>query len=397
MKIGILTYHAVCNFGANLQAYCTMRYFQSLGHEAKVINYVAPEYMQQDKVSSEQVSAHWKFSQETLYTTELLNEGGQALYELVKSEGFHLIVVGSDAVWNYANIDEFRVFHADWLWESDLKDTVKVVALSPAFMGQSYSGLPSYEKLRFATSLRNFSFLTTRDSWTRDVINKEVLEENLIDIINPDPAFLLDDICQDEWIIPEYIEKKKYYIMSLSPNFCKVHPELNRTWFKKFKKEINIRGYQLVELPLPEGLSGFDFDYTVPYPIDPLQWFLWLKNAKAFVGLRFHAVVSCISAGTPFYSLDIYGKSSSKVISYLNKVGFHYLDHRFNKSSKIRNILDGSGLERYRINGDAIFMTSPSSLIRRLENYNMDALASYRADRISTFKKNVAKMLDTLV
>ena len=59
--------------------------------------------------------------------------------------------------------------------------------------------------------------------------------------------------------------------------------------------------------------------------------------------------------------------------------------------------MDGSGLERYRINGDSIFMTCPSSLVRKLENYNLDALASYRADRISTFKKNVAKMLDSVV
>lgn len=86
MKIGVLTYHAVCNFGANLQAYCTMKYLQSLDHDVKDINFVAPEYMQQEKVSTKQAIAHWKFSQETLNTTELLNEGGQSLCELVKSE-----------------------------------------------------------------------------------------------------------------------------------------------------------------------------------------------------------------------------------------------------------------------------------------------------------------------
>ena len=40
MKIGILTFHRPANFGANLQAYCSMCYLRSLGYEAKVIDYV---------------------------------------------------------------------------------------------------------------------------------------------------------------------------------------------------------------------------------------------------------------------------------------------------------------------------------------------------------------------
>ena len=39
MKIGILTFHEVFNPGAFLQALATQRLVESLGHEAKIIDY----------------------------------------------------------------------------------------------------------------------------------------------------------------------------------------------------------------------------------------------------------------------------------------------------------------------------------------------------------------------
>ena len=395
MKIGILTYHAPCNFGANLQAYCSMRYLQSLGHDVKIINYVSPEYQNQLSCQEMQREAHWHFCQNTLNTTRLISEGGQYLYALVKEENFDTIMIGSDAVWNYSNLEDFKVYHADWLWNTDLADKIRVISLSPAFMGQTYENLCEDDKAGFAKSLRRFSYLTTRDTWTKDVINREILGEELIKTVNPDPVFLLDDLCNDKWIVPNDIKSKGYYIMSLPPNFAKVHSGLNKRWFESFKKIVNKRGYMLVELPLPEGTTGLPFDYTVPYPIDPLQWFLWLKNAKGFIGLRFHAVVSCISACTPFYSLDIYGRSTSRIISLLNKFGFHKLDHKYNKSSKIRNILDGSGLENYRMNGDAVSMICPRSLLRKMETYDMDSLILYKKEMKDTFKSNIEVMLSS--
>ena len=38
-KIGILTYHSVYNFGANLQALSTLCYFRNHGYDVKIINW----------------------------------------------------------------------------------------------------------------------------------------------------------------------------------------------------------------------------------------------------------------------------------------------------------------------------------------------------------------------
>ena len=145
-------------------------------------------------------------------------------------------------------------------------------------------------------------------------------------------------------------------------------------------------------MAIPEGVSGLNFDYTVPYPIDPLQWYLWLKNAKGFVGLRFHAVVSCISAGVPFFSLDIYGKSN-RLARYLNAFGIHFFDRRINVSSKIRNLLEGSGLEKNRINGSKIHMVSPFKVFKMLENQNIDDLHIFKEQNVLKFRTNMKEML----
>ena len=191
MKIGILTYHAPCNFGANLQAYASQKYFSSLGHDTWIINFDM-ESDKCDKAAEGQVEAHRHFSQKVLRVTRVVNK--HTLLDLVREMQFDAIGVGADAVWNKRVHDDLRVFFGDWLFKSDLKDKVKMFALSPAFMGQTYQDLPNRLKEDFKNALEQFVFLDTRDEWTAHVINKEIAGYELIKILNPDPVFLLDEL-----------------------------------------------------------------------------------------------------------------------------------------------------------------------------------------------------------
>ncbi|MDD4689561.1 MAG: polysaccharide pyruvyl transferase family protein [Eubacteriales bacterium] len=395
MKIGILTYHAPFNFGANLQAYASQNFFCSLGHDTWVINYVRESDINPQNCNPSQIEGHFNFSQNTLRVTKRINRN--EIYSLVKKEKFDLIAIGADAVWNKRVREDLEVFYAKWLWGTDLENKVKVIALSPAFMGRTYSDLTEGEKKSFRDGLLKFSYIDTRDAWTRYIVNKEIVGYNYIKTLNPDPVFLLDEFCNVRWEIPStQFFSKKYYILSLPKDFAHTHTKIKQMWFRRFKKIVNKHGYQLVELPIPEGVSGFKFDYTVPYPIDPLQWFLWLKNAKAFIGLRFHAVVSCISAGTPFFSLDIYGRNSSKINRILNLLGIHCFDNNVNRSSKIRNLLDGSGLESYRINGDLVYFISANKVFRKLEKADSSLILNYKEKMVSLFKSNMQDMLNAV-
>ena len=269
--------------------------------------------------------------------------------------------------------------------------------MSPAFMGSDYRDLTEEERQSFKNALLKFHAVNVRDNWTKDVINRDIMGFDFIQTINPDPVFLLDSFCNTSWCCKNpKIQSKNYYIISLPNNYLRELGGIKKLWLRRMKKELNSRGYLMVELPIPDGYSGFkEFDFIVEYPIDPIQWYLWLKNAKGFIGLRFHAVVSCFSAGTPFYSLDSYA-SLPKWQHYLNLLGYHGKDREWAYKSKIRNLLEGSGFELFRRNNAQIYTESPKSIIDKLENVKQEDLLSFRDKMICEFKDNMNSALKNI-
>ena len=78
MKIGILTYHRPCNFGANLQAYASSQYLKSLGHDVKVIDFIREidRTYYATKIPQIQHEAHQTFVEQNLpLTKQIMSEG----------------------------------------------------------------------------------------------------------------------------------------------------------------------------------------------------------------------------------------------------------------------------------------------------------------------------------
>jgi hypothetical protein len=390
MKIGLFTYFAGCNFGENLQVYTSQQFFRSIGHEVWVINYRKDSIpYHYERYPIEQAVAHKSFVEKRLNLTKLLSQNDVLDY-IIENE-FDVVAFGADAIWNKRIREDLFVFTAQWLNGFNQKSDLKVICISPAFMGNTYSELSNEEKDSFKKGLENFTYINVRDCWTRDVVNREIMGSDYIKILNPDPVFLLNDFCVDKW--ETSITKGSYYIVTLPCGITGWERYMIKKWLRVLREKLHQDGLILVELPLPEGVSGFEeFDITVPYPIDPLQWFLWLKNAKAFIGLRFHAVVSCISAGTPFFSLDVYGHIP-RWLSYLNRVGVHRWDRKLNTGSKIRNLLEGSGLEDYRINGALPIGLSPNKIVKMFDNFDMKSLIVFRDKNKALFKEHMIEAL----
>lgn len=373
MKIGILTFHLPTNFGANLQAFASSRYFASLGHEVCVLNYARPEDLNNVREAGKiQIKAHRDFVERKLTITRQVTTPDE-LRVIVKEQGLDLLVIGADAVWRLPK-DE-NVYFAQWLFNDPEISQIPVVSMSPAHMGDGFAKLIEEQKKSIADCLKKFKFITVRDEWTRYVINRDIFNgEPFAERINPDPVFMLSLDNEEKWdgqgVIPE-----SYVVMTLPKNWLESRrSRLQRLmWFRRFKKQLHKRGLQLVELPLPEGLSGMQFDVTVPYPIDPIQWFLWLKNAKAFVGLRFHAVVSCCANGTPFFSYDSYtGKGTPE-------------------KSKIYNLLKNSPFEKYR--ADEITNISPKKIAEMLDAVRREDVLKFRDVKKRVFGQNMKQML----
>jgi hypothetical protein len=159
----------------------------------------------------------------------------------------------------------------------------------------------------------------------------------------------------------------------------------------KFIKIANSNGFLVGELPLPEGESGLQFDFTVPYPIDPIQWYLWLKNANGFIGLRFHAIVCCIVSGTPFFSMDVYG-NHSLFIRGVNKLGLYKLGRMFDCKSKIYQLLRNTEYRNNRVNSTGLFGISPENTFRKMIKLNRNDIVKLG----TKFKKDFLNIFNNI-
>lgn len=395
MKIGILTFHRPANFGANLQAYSSMCYLSSLGHEVKVIDYVRQtDFDYKNKVDIRQYEAHKHFVEVRLSLTKQITTD-EDLCRIVKEEAFDAIVIGADAVWRSPK--DNNVYFAEWLFKNkDIKD-VAVASISPAHMGNGYCNISDDKRKAIHECLSKFKYITVRDAWTKEVVNRDIfIGDSFVRNINPDPVFTLYRFINDEQWNNCGQKSRGYYLMSLPKNWVNVgkFADKKRKWFAQFKAYVNGAGYKLVELPIPEGKSGMKFDYSIDYPIDPLQWFLWIKNAKAFCGLRFHAIVSSISNGTPFYSIDAYG-DNGRIAKILDLVGLHKMARKRDVKSKIYNLLKDSTLERNRC-GAMITCESPKKVFSILESTNSMDVIKFRDGNLSVFDKNMSEMLKAI-
>lgn len=392
MKIGILTFHRPSNFGANLQAFASSNYFQSLGHDTYVINYVRESDLKYaETIPSQQHEGHNHFVNTRLRLTAEVKTA-EELCNIVKDLSFDLIVIGADAVWRRPDKD--NVFFAKWLFENEKTAHIPVVSMSAAHMGNGFRHLDDQQKRDISNSLTKFKYLSVRDQWTRSVILRDLYETEKLTIhVTPDPVVMIDRFINDEWQ-SNGISSKNYYLMTLQQGWGKSRRSgaIHKWWFKRFKAIVNKAGYQLVELPLPEGTSGMDFDYTVPYPIDPIQWYLWIKNAKAFIGLRFHAVVSAISAGVPFFSIDAYGAPASSKL--LLKEVLHPKQTVFphDTESKIYHLLKGTPFESFRIS-QYIESQRPADLFRKLEGVDAPQITTLHRKMQQDFSIAMKEML----
>lgn len=395
MKIGILTFHRPSNFGANLQAFSSVQYFKSLGYEVKIIDYVRPgDIGYKDNVDKKQFAAHEYFVEKCLpLTGQVLDEEG--LCKIVKDEHFDVVIIGADAVWRAPK--DNNIYYAQWLFDNEDINDIAVASISAAHMGNGYLDLPIEKRIAIKNCLLRFKYISVRDTWTREVLNRDIFSKDFfVQNVNPDPVHLLSRFVNDvEW---ESRGQKSngYYLMSLPKDWIHEGKTISKkiNWFNKFKKIVNEAGYQLVELPIPEGKSGMEFDYTVDYPIDPLQWFLWIKNAKAFCGLRFHAIVSSISNGIPFYSIDSYG-DRGRVSQLLDFMGLHSLARKRDSKSKIYNLLNGSSLDKHRT-GAYIELESPKVVFTLLENTKKSDIIVLRDKNISEFESNMKELIDSI-
>lgn len=355
MNIGILTYHCVPNFGAQLQALSIVGCIKKLGHTPYILNWYPKdlEEMYINRIPSEQIICHKQFMEENLPITKLCRTENE-LIKIIADKKIDLIITGSDALFKYVPKSQRRIFSIKKCkhitqpiiscedfpnnpffcdYYEALEKKIPIVALSISSQNCPYKTMNNEERTTIGNSIKHFNKITVRDEWTKDMVN---FLTDISDIkITPDPVFAFNNNCpihiptkneiQSKYLLPD-----KYILFSFSNKYLKDN------YIKGIAEACQDHNICPVALPMPEYLRDFNMNKKIPLPLSPIDWYALIKYSSGYIGERMHPIVVCLHNSVPFYSFDEYGVvkryfggfikkqniQSSKTYHIVNKFGF---------------------------------------------------------------------------
>ena len=208
MKIGLLAYHAACNFGAFLQLLSTVEYVKKQGDEPIVINWVPRDFrLDYKKRSLPEVRKLYAQLQEKYYPLSSLCETDKQVAALIEKEKIEAVIIGSDAVIQHHPLRERIKFpcrrivyigkatsdrmYPNCFWgafSEYLNKSVPMAVISGSSQDSKYFFIKGRTKSRMKKSIMTFSYLSVRDDWTQKMINY-LTDGDITPIVTPDPVF----------------------------------------------------------------------------------------------------------------------------------------------------------------------------------------------------------------
>lgn len=393
MKIGLLTYHSVCNFGANLQTLSTVSFFKNRGIDIFVINWYPDdlENYYSKIVSEEQQKKHLDFVEEQLPITKRCRTS-EEVSKIIKSYSFDAIIVGSDAVFSYIPILKrlhwcrqtvlaYTKVSSDhcfpnpfWADFKDDNDGLKVVAMSVSAQFLDYEKCFFFEKRKIRRALQKYSDVMVRDRWTQKVIN---LLTGIKPEITPDPVFGFNlnvnyNISKED-IVKKYGLCEKYVLLS----FCSYI--VSHEWLEELYDLFHNHGYLVVNLAMPEGCLNFRCDVRIDVPLNPLDWYFIIKYSNGYIGQRMHPLIVSLHNLVPFFIFDHYVCKQDDLYS-----------------SKIYDLVDRACLMKNYCNLREKLRPSPIHVFELIVSFDFESSALFLEKYTNDYLKMMNKILDRL-
>jgi hypothetical protein len=307
-KVGILTYHYIYNYGAQLQAYCTVMALRKLGFDPIILHYVHKDVLEQKykkHVSAEQQAVHNAFAEEFLPLSTECNSK-EDIVNLVDHMGLQRIIVGSDAVFLitqgynvFTNTTHPTIYWMGWVRECNHYENIKIYGLSVSAMDTNFTKLPAAHKKELRQNLDLFNKVYYRDLWARLFIKflrplKKIAR-------TPDPVLAFNLLAKQELMEKTRIPVEGKYILY---GFGLTDGRKHHDKLEAMKKEANMRGFKFIDLPFPEGNYNELSDEKFNEILSPLQWYKLIANASGYIGEKFHPVIIAIHNKVSFFGID---------------------------------------------------------------------------------------------
>lgn len=288
-KVGILTYHDINNYGAQLQAASLQRFVESLGFDAELINYcpwrsrvrhlmvfVRLSIRMKLKVFKFEFLRRRKFLKSIRRLAKVSNENiytqaGVGRYSYSK---YDYLICGSDELWNFQN---YLGYQRPYVLDFSVSNNVKKISYA-ASMGSCEPGAALRNQME--SSLKQFSTVMVRDPHTKKFI------ESLNDVNSPtrvvDPTLLWDFTPVPPKIRPPYV--------LLTGALCELPNIVSLA--KEFAKR---KGLEILCIGVkPLGLEDRVVQAT------PEEWVGYIAAAECHITSLFHGSIFSMKHKTPF-------------------------------------------------------------------------------------------------
>lgn len=340
MRIGVLTFHKSINNGAVMQCYSLCKRLAKEFPQAtvEVINYHMPKieetyaggfksyiqhgnwlikvkkfilFLKHPMVLQKQKKKKKVFEEELhqlpLSDRYIFENDTKNLYQYI-NDRYDVIVVGSDAVWNYTT----RGFPNAYFPNQELK--IPKFSYAASCYGMDFLECVQ-DKSRIRESLGSFEFLGVRDKATEEFVLWSGCEKRAVHTCDPTAFLDVNELPIDVNDLKEILRKRGF-------NFEK--PAIGIMGNEKMLKMVRSfygEKYQLVALF--NYIPGADVQL---YDITPYQWAYVFRYFKLTFTTYFHGTmlslrngvpVICVALDTPFSQ-----KHTPKTLDVLERLGF---------------------------------------------------------------------------
>lgn len=404
MKIGLLAYHAVCNFGAMLQLLSTYMFLKHHGHEPLIINWVAKDlenyYAQNTPIS--QIENQLKLRLQ-LWKETALCRTIKDVANIISNEQIDAVIIGSDAVAQHHPLFERIVFpcrniiainsvtsdvvfpNPFWgIWTDYLDKPVPVALMSAASQDSKYKYISKKLRKQMKERIMAFSYVSVRDVDTQKMFSF-ITEGQCCPPVTPDPVFAFNQnaaslVPSKEELMKKYGLSGKYMLISFkNDKRCNV----SQTWLNKFQDIAKHHGIQCVSLPFSTSRSASELDKEIDLPLNPINWYALLKYSCGYIGNNMHPIVVCIHNAVPFFSFDNYGTKHANGL---------FCD---SSTSKICHILKVAKLLDCRIASNSLFRRTPSPdhVFNKLQTFDKAKCTTFAQDYLSKYNEMMTAIL----
>lgn len=395
MKIGILTYHWVPNFGAQMQTFASVCRLRAMGHEPVVLDWrpADAEIRYMAGIPPMQLEQHNVFAQSfplsPLCRTQAEVDG------IARDMGLRGILVGSDSLFNLTRA-QFSFRRLRWIpptsdhifpnlfWEPTSVENIPYAAISVSSQNSNYHRFADQRKT-IASALKRFCYVSVRDEWTRKLV-AYFTDGAVMPSVTPDPVFSMEQnhvtIPPKGEILSRFGLPEHYVLMSACG---RPRTSITSKWQRGFIQAAKREGLTCVEFPRAQGCQQLKTKIRIALPLSPLDWYALIRYSSGFVGMLMHPLIVALHNAVPCFSFDIYGISR----------GLH-LDR---ESSKIYLLLKELGLEGNRCSVADIFSwPRPERVLEILLSFDRESCRVQMKNRsracVSNYERAVAALGD---